>query len=222
MTISRDSGESDFWLKKWSEGDIGFHQNHVHAYLEKFWPGLQATQNVSVFVPLCGKSLDMKYLLDRGCKVLGVEISETAILDFFHEQRIQYDITRQYGIRGYAGENVVLWAADYFNLPEHMFSSVSTVYDRAALIALPPDVREAYVQKMRGLLAGGVRILMITLEYEQGQIEAPPYSVNVKELKKLFGDWCSIDHLETHYTLVKREQVLEHAYRLTACDMQER
>ena len=71
------------WKAKWKRDDIAFHQSEINPLLPQFWPTLGLTVGDTVLVPLCGKSLDMDWLLAAGYKVFGIELSNIAIQAFF-------------------------------------------------------------------------------------------------------------------------------------------
>src|SRR3546814_8142059 len=77
--------DPDFWQQRWRDNRIGFHRDGVLPLLEKHWPSLGLATGSRVFVPLCGKSLDMAWLAARGHRVLGVELSPLAVGQFFDE-----------------------------------------------------------------------------------------------------------------------------------------
>ena len=83
--------EHDFWLERWREGQIGFHKTHWNPMLTKHWPLLGIEAGTRVFVPLCGKSLDMRYLVSLGHEVVGIDLSEDAIDAFFSEGGESYE-----------------------------------------------------------------------------------------------------------------------------------
>ena len=81
--------DADFWHARWQENRIGFHLPETHHLLVRYWPVLQTVPGERILVPLCGKSLDMLWLLEQGCRVTGIEISRIAVEAFFAENRIE-------------------------------------------------------------------------------------------------------------------------------------
>lgn len=177
----------DFWLKRWREGATGFHMNRVTPLLPKYWPSLGLSASARVLVPLCGKSLDMTWLAAQGHPVLGVELSPLAVEQFFDEQQLSPAEHDSPMGRHYVAEGIEIICGDIFDVDEATLASCSAVYDRAALVALPPDMRGRYVRHVYGGLAPGYRGLLLTLEYEQALMEGPPFSVAADEVQALYA-----------------------------------
>ncbi|MFP5386199.1 MAG: thiopurine S-methyltransferase [Bacteriovoracia bacterium] len=181
------------WLKKWEEGDIGFHQGQFHPQLEKYSsfysPG-------TILVPLCGKSLDMLYLSKAGHSVIGVELSPIACHDFFQENGIKHTETKVQDFVIYKSENITLWCGDFFKLPQEVWNQTSGIYDRAAYIALPEEIRLKYAEEITKKAPRKFEILMITVEYAEGAIQGPPFSIPEQEVKNLYKEF-SIQKLQS-------------------------
>ncbi|MEO6103039.1 MAG: thiopurine S-methyltransferase [Pseudoxanthomonas sp.] len=193
--------EADFWLQRWQEGQIGFHRGEVMALLETHWPALRLEAGSRVLVPLAGKSLDMHWLAARGHRVLGVELSPLAVQQFFAEAGLQPVRHRtRYGEHFVAGP-VELILGDAFALDAALLVDVAAVYDRAALIALTPVLRQRYLDTVYAALPGGCEGLLITLEYPQPEKAGPPFSVDAEEVARLFD-------LPWHATLLERRDIL--------------
>ena len=186
----------DFWHQRWHDNQIGFHQAAPTPLLLKHWPSLGVPAGARVFVPLAGKSLDMLWFASQGHRVLGVELSKLAVEQFFAEHGLQPDIeTTRYGTHHVAG-NVEMICGDVFGLDGAALADCAGVYDRAALIALPPELRARYVAELYARLPTGCRGLLITLEYPQAERDGPPFSVPEEEVRAEFGrDW-DIDLLD--------------------------
>lgn len=186
--------DPDFWHQRWREGRTGFHQDNPTPLLLEHWPELALAPGSLVFVPLAGKSLDLVWLAAQGHRVLGVELSPLAVAQFFAE----HDLTPQvrdsrYG-RHYRAGDIELICGDVFGLDADVLAEGAAVYDRAALIALPPPLRRRYVRELHALLPAGCRGLLITLEYPQHEKQGPPFAVPEAEVRELYGrDW----HVET-------------------------
>lgn len=206
--------DQEFWHKKWATNEIAFHRQEIHPLLQKHWPDPVNRQSGSVLVPLCGKSRDMTWLAERGHPVIGCEISEIAVKAFFDEQQIIPQQHEKYGVSIYEAGYVRLVCGDFFMMPDELLSEVRLVYDRAALIALPEDMRSKYVTRLREVLAGDVRILLITMEYEPGQISGPPFSVVRDNIHELFSGWCRIEEVDKAEAEVKGRPCHESVYWL--------
>ncbi len=186
----------DFWHQRWQQNQIGFHQDTPTPLLQKHWPALGIPADARVFVPLCGKSLDMAWLAAQGHRVLGVELSRLAVEQFFAEHGLQPAIEgSRYGTRFRAG-NIEILCGDAFGLDAEFLADCSAVFDRAALIALPPALRQRYAGELQARLPAGCRGLLITLEYPQPERDGPPFSVPEQEVRSIYGSDWRIDLLE--------------------------
>lgn len=183
----------EFWLERWEQNQIGFHQAEINRYLTGHWNELGLPPGAAVFVPLCGKSLDMLWLREQGHPVVGIELSRKAVEAFFHENGLTTAVSEGDRFATYSTEGLCIHAGDFFALTAGDLGEVRAVYDRAALIALPPSMREEYARHMATLLPGGAHILLVTMEYPAGALEGPPFSVTEEEVHALYGDNFSIE-----------------------------
>ncbi len=187
--------EPAFWHKRWADNQIGFHQMQVNTYLQAHWPALGLAPGSRVLVPLCGKSLDLAWLAGQGYRVLGVELSRRAVEGFFREHGLEAEV-RQHGVfEVWCNGGVELWCGDFFALQAEDIGDCAGLYDRAALIALPPPMRAAYMQLLSALLPSSCRGLLVTLDYDQSLLDGPPFSVGDDEVRQGFAGW-QVDELE--------------------------
>ena len=196
--------DSMFWQQRWHDNRIGFHQDRVTPQLRQYWPTLALPAGSHVFVPLAGKSLDMAWLAARGHRVLGVELSQIAVDQFFAEHSLTP--TRhasRYGAHHVAG-NIELIRGDAFALDADVLSDCAGVFDRAALIALPPDMRRRYASELYSRLPTGCCGLMIALEYPQHEKAGPPFSVDEDEVDGLYANDWQIELLERRDSLAEQ------------------
>jgi len=210
--------ESAFWHERWENQQIGFHQPNGHELLRKYFSGI-AKPNAKVFVPLCGKSNDMLWLLEKGYRVFGVELSELAARQFFEENQLKPRITQRGDFIEYALDELVIWVGDFFKLVKSDLADIDAWYDRAAMIALPPEMRQRYVQQLCEQLPEQAKGLLITLQYPAGYREGPPFSVLEGEVEVGYGQRFSIDQLESAETTVNGKEaddnpVTEQVYKL--------
>lgn len=188
--------DAEFWLKRWQEGATGFHMSRVTPLLTKHWPSLELSTGSRVLVPLCGKSLDMAWLASQGHAVLGVELAPMAVEQFFSEQGLRPSERESSMGTHYVAGQIEIIRGDIFDLDASTLASCAGVYDRGALVALPPRMRDDYVRHVYGALAPGYRGMLLTLEYDQSTMEGPPFSVPEKELRELFGAHTRISSLD--------------------------
>jgi thiopurine S-methyltransferase len=187
--------DPEFWHARWANNQIGFHQDDINPYLRHFWPVLGLRPKARVFVPLCGKSRDLLWLREQGFDVVGVELSHLAVQAFFEENDLSATVTSSGGLVSHRAEGITLYCGDFFALTPAMLGNVAGVFDRAALIALPPKMRLAYVNHMAQLLPAGATTLLITFEYPQHEMAGPPFSVPEEEVRALYGGWCAVELL---------------------------
>jgi thiopurine S-methyltransferase len=179
--------EDEFWLELWRRQQTGFHQRNVNAPLQEFWPRLGLAAGDPVFVPLCGKSGDMIWLREQGHPVVGVELSPLAVAAFFSENGLEPEVHRKGSFEVSESGGIRILCGNFFDLTAEELAGVKAVYDRAALIALPPDMRERYVARMAEILPPGTRMLLETLDYPQEEMQGPPFSVPPEEVERLYG-----------------------------------
>lgn len=188
--------EPEFWHQRWQENRIGFHQDKATPLMLKHWQALDVAPGARVFVPLAGKSQDMLWFAAQGYRVLGVELSRLAVEQFFTENDLPYTLTESPYGRHYRSGEIELVCGDAFALDDALLAECDAVFDRAALIALPPPMRERYARELYGRLPGRCRGLLITLEYPQHEKAGPPFSVEEAEVRRLFGNRWTVDLLE--------------------------
>ncbi|MCL1141200.1 thiopurine S-methyltransferase [Shewanella gaetbuli] len=167
-----------FWHDKWQMQQIGFHQPEINPYLQQFWSELALKPVGDIFVPLCGKSLDMCYLAELGHKVIGCELSQTAVEQFFTDNQLSYQASLLGEHQVFSANQIQLIQGDIFSLPVDVCNSIVGFYDRAALIAFPDDMRKNYAQKLAELIPVGVSGLLVTLDYDQDALNGPPFAVS--------------------------------------------
>ncbi|HEU0032995.1 MAG TPA: thiopurine S-methyltransferase [Kofleriaceae bacterium] len=172
-----------FWIERWREGKIGFHEGQPNSLLERHVERLGVERRV--LVPLCGKSDDLAFLAGRGHSVVGAELVEDAVRAFFSEHAITPTVTRRGEHVEYTADAITIFAGDFFTLSPALVGPIDAFYDRAALVALPRDQRREYVDHLYTLLAPGSRGLLITFEYPDGAMTGPPFSVPEAEVRTL-------------------------------------
>ena len=155
--------QREFWLERWQHNEIGFHQQTFNAHLQEYWKYLDIPPQGPVFVPLCGKSRDMLWLRAQGHPVVGVEISDLALRDFFAENQLRPQHLHRPPFDIWQADGMRLLCGDFFQLTPADLGAIAAVYDRASLIALPPGMRPHYVEKLTGILPAQVEMLLVTM-----------------------------------------------------------
>ncbi len=193
--------KASFWHKCWERNSLGFHQEQVHPFLSQYLAPLITTQDKHVFVPLCGKSLDMFWLAEH-MKVSGSELSDIACRDFFVDAAINYQ-SNSYQSKEYqesevdskfqlhSFDNITLWQGDFFKLtPEQLTSdqgaAINWIYDRAALIALPIEMQQAYIDHLVSFIKQGTKLFLISVEFPSEEMSGPPFPITEQDIRRLF------------------------------------
>ena len=187
--------KKEFWLARWEREETGFHKDDFNPYLRQYWQELQLARDSVVFVPLCGKSRDMLWLRDQGHLVLGVELSAIAVQAFFTENGYTAQQVKQHAggkFEQYEADDIRILCGDFFDLGKADLEKVIAVYDRASLIALPPEMRERYVRHLVSILPPATQILLITLEYHQPEMQGPPFSVSAGEVEVFYSGHAGV------------------------------
>ncbi len=207
--------EAEFWHERWSEREIGFHQEEINRYLLEYWKRLGVDAGATVLVPLCGKSRDMVWLARQGYRILGVELSEIAVREFFEELGVEAAVEQRGEFKRFYAHDIEILVGDFFALTTVDLESVKAIYDRASLVALPPEMRLDYVGLLQKRLAVGTKTLLVTFEYEQGSVEGPPFSIPEAAVTKLFSKHCQIEKLDSRYFDLRGADATEHAFLLS-------
>lgn len=160
------------WQQSWRENRIGFHLPDVHPLLIRFWASLSLQPADRIFVPLCGKSLDLMWLHAIGHDVTGIELSAVAIRRFFEESGLRPKSVRKGGFMHWTHERLAIFCGDFFRLKARDLLGVKAVYDRASLTALPEELRQPYVDHLAAIVPSDCRILLLTVEdLDEGESE---------------------------------------------------
>ncbi len=178
--------ERSFWIERWQEGQIGFHQDAVHPDLERWGPRLLGDAPRSVLVPLCGKSHDLIWLAGQGHRVVGVELSEIAARQLHEEHDIEAEVSDHGPFQAWRSENLTVLVGDVFELTPALAGPIDRVWDRAALVALDPPRRRRYSAKLLELLSEDGRMLINCFRYS-GEKPGPPHSVPECEVFSHYG-----------------------------------
>ena len=188
--------EASFWHNKWEIGQIGFHQNEVTPLFVKHFDKLQLAKESRIFLPLCGKTLDISYLLTQDYKVVGVELSEIAIIELFQELDLTPDISVIASLKRYQAHNIDIYVGDFFDLNADIVGEIDAIYDRASLIALPLEARQRYTKHLVKISKSAPQ-LIICLEYDQTIMDGPPFSIVPAEMMQHYADVYLLDCVES-------------------------
>ena len=195
------SRDNHLWLQSWRHQQTDFHQETVNPLLARFWSSLNLTQGSRVFVPLCGKSLDMLWLAMKGYQVIGVELSPVAVKAFFRENNLNPVKYKRGKFTLWEDSGITILCGDYFSLKQEDLGKIDMVYDRAALTALPEDTRRLYVSHLSLIVPTSTEVFLLTTE-DAEENESLKQALGIgEEIRTLFAENFEIDlaHVESVY-----------------------
>jgi thiopurine S-methyltransferase len=188
--------DANFWHQRWEQNNTFWHQNEANPRLTANFSRLSVAKDGRVFLPLCGKTLDIPWLLSRNYRVAGAELSKIAIEQLFTELGLKPKMARLGKLDLYSAENLDIFVGDIFDLSAKTLGPVEAIYDRAALVALPPAMRERYAAHLMDI-TGKTQQLLITFEYDQSVMDGPPFSVSGDEVKRHYGKSYNLTLIES-------------------------
>lgn len=187
--------QPEFWHERWQRGEIGFHRDSVHPWLVSCWPRLDCAPGDTVFVPLCGKTRDIGFFLDQGCRVIANELSPLAIEQLFSELGLDPTVDELPDQQCWRAADLCVYVGDFFTLQSAQMPPIALTYDRAALVALPAAMRSRYAKHLLALTKRSPQLL-ITFEYPQEAMQGPPFAVGMDEVERLYAAHYAIQLLE--------------------------
>ncbi|RDD42373.1 Thiopurine S-methyltransferase [Trichoplax sp. H2] len=197
------------WSQRWQNQTTKWHVEEAnHHLVENYETHLQDKDNPhsSIFVPLCGKSLDMIWLAQKGHQVVGVEVVEQPCHDFFQENKIEYKVQNLQGVEGkvltsqVTEMNITIYNCDYFALtPKLLGYRFDSVWDRAAFVAINPDLRCDYAKHLASLMAPSGRGLLVSLNYDINERihPGPPFCTPDALVQSVFSPLALVQKLSS-------------------------
>ena len=190
--------EASFWHQKWARGEIGFHQKDFNPFLLKYLEILNLPKESRIFLPLCGKTRDFSFLLANGYQVVGAELSELAVKELFKELCLNPEINLIGDLIRYSAQDIDVFVGDIFDVTAKYLGEISAIYDRAALVALPVEIRAQYISHLMNVTKSAPQLL-ITFEYDQKLMDGPPFSLTESEIKHHYGSKYQLKVLESNF-----------------------
>lgn len=217
------------WMNRWDHGHIGFHSTKVNPHLLTYEKTLLGSASCRVFVPLCGKSVDMKYLAVRGHQVVGLECSSKAVEAFFTEQSLSYELTSHGPFEVYKSTtkniNINIYNGDFFSLLHFDFGNIDAIWDRASWVAMDPEYRKKYADVMHNIMSQNTKYLLTCFEFgplklDGSRYHGPPFPISGNGINDFFDSRFNVENLDITEMLdmAERFQVpkfLNHNYILT-------
>lgn len=188
--------DEQFWQSRWRAGRIGFHDSSPNIHLQNHFDALGVAPSAHVFVPLSGKTLDLDWLLARGHTVSGIEFNRGAVEEVFERLGLVPEVAVDGSLTRFTHGGLTLWHGDFFNLGAQDLNHVDAVYDRAALVALPDDLRAAYAKHLT-VLTHPAPQLLVTFDYDQSYMTGPPFSVPHRTVEALYAEAYTFELIVT-------------------------
>jgi thiopurine S-methyltransferase len=188
--------DHDFWRERWKLNQIGFHEAEANALMVAHLAALSLAPGARLFLPLCGKTRDIAWLLDKGHRAVGAELSGIAVRQLFADLGVEPEISDLGDLERFSAPDIDILVGDVFDVTADILGPVDAVYDRAALVALPADPRARYAAHVHAITAGAPQLL-ICFEYDQGVMAGPPFSVDPAEAERVHGDRYALQRLAT-------------------------
>ncbi|MGB1237904.1 MAG: thiopurine S-methyltransferase [Pseudomonadales bacterium] len=186
--------DAQFWHERWQTNRIAFHENKGNSALKRYFEQLGLAAGACIFVPLCGKSCDIDWLLAQRYRVVGVELSELAVEAVFERLEMTPECIELNGYRRYSCGSLTIYCADVFSLQRAELGVIDAVYDRAALVALPETMRVRYAAHVIALSAQAPQLLL-SFEYDQAQLEGPPFSLSSSDIEAYYAQCYRLEIL---------------------------
>jgi thiopurine S-methyltransferase len=183
--------DAKFWHERWRKSEIAFHEAEPNGLLVRHLEQLTLEAGSRVFLPLCGKTLDIAWLAARGHHVVGVELVEAGIRELCSEQGIAAEVTDEGAFRVYRAPNIELRVGDLFDLTPELVGDIDRIWDRGSMVAFPPERREAYVHALRSISGPNTELLLSAISYDPAVMTGPPWSVPRADVERLYAD-CQI------------------------------
>ncbi|CAA6823024.1 MAG: Thiopurine S-methyltransferase [uncultured Sulfurovum sp.] len=188
--------EKHIWLERWENNETGFHESSVNPLLLKHFHALELPLASRIFVPLCGKSLDVGWFLAKGYCVVGVEFSESAVKELFKELEEEPYVVKEGHFTHYSAENIDIYVGDFFDLTLELVGNIDAIYDRASIVALPAEARPKYAKHMLALTRSAPQLL-VSIEYDQNLSNRTPFNVDSDELHTHYAEHYTLSQLDT-------------------------
>ena len=183
--------DASFWHQRWGKNEIGWHESKVNPLLVQHFNELALEKGGRIFVPLCGKTLDISWLRAQGYRVVGAELSKAAIEQLFAELGQRPTISVLGHVEQWSANHIDIFVGDIFALSRGTLGQVDGIYDRAALVAFPEDMRHRYTRHLTQITEKAPQFL-ICYDYDQHCIEGPPFSIADEEVKRHYASMYEV------------------------------
>lgn len=190
------------WHKRyWEDNNLYFHCEEPHDMLVKFYDRICGERNERIFLPLCGKSVDLMWLANRGHEVVGLEFSDIAVKAVFEESNQEYNVLTQDNFDVYKAKNVPLtiYKGDFFLITNKLLGKFDAVWDRGGFTAIEAERRSEYVKILLTLLQETGKVLLFSVNFDTSSYGGPPYPASIENVKDYFGN-CKVEEIDQEVT----------------------
>ena len=185
----------EYWDKRWENNQAGWHKTEVHSLLALHKKSYK--EKGTVFFPMCGKAVDMKYMCDEGYNVVGIEYSKQPVEEFFNENDIKFVKGSNSVYETYKSDDgkITIHCGDFFKAKSEVVGKIDGIWDRGALVAMNPCDRSKYKETILNLMDKDTVYLIAALSYDQNYHGGPPFSVPMETVEELYRSTCDIEKL---------------------------
>ncbi|KAJ8043018.1 putative thiopurine S-methyltransferase [Holothuria leucospilota] len=191
------------WEDRWQNGRIAFHRDNVNQnLLNNFERLANGRKELNFLVPLCGKTVDMKWLAGKGFEVTGIEGVTKACEEFFSEQDVKCNVSDIPDVPSgklFKSEDgkIKIYNCDIFSLSSETLGQFDVIWDRGSLVAILAEDRQRYLGLMKSVIKPGGKILLEVVEYDwnERKTKGPPRPFFKHNLEDLYGNWCAIEEV---------------------------
>nr|CAB3267192.1 thiopurine S-methyltransferase-like [Phallusia mammillata] len=187
------------WDNKWKAEKTMWHRNEVHVDLLKHEKLLDTGR---IFLPLCGKSVDLKYLAEKGHEVVGLEFSEKACDDFFQENGLQFTKRKLVDFAFFQYEakelKITIFQGDMFDANKSLLGSFDAIWDRGSFVAINESDRPKYAKILCNILKPTGKVLLNSFTYDSTEFGGPPHSADRETVEKVFGSTFKVTFLDSY------------------------
>jgi thiopurine S-methyltransferase len=189
--------QAAFWHERWQQNQLGFHLNETNPLLLKHINALALKAGSRICIPLCGKTLDIEWLLGKGYQIVGVELSAIAIDQLFTSLGLVPTISQIGEMTQYSADGITIFVGDIFNVSAEMLGQVDAIFDRAALVALPETMRIEYAKHLMQI-TNSAKQLLVCIDYDQTVLNGPPFSINTDKVNAYYRSAYNLKQLQVN------------------------
>lgn len=138
------------WKNLYEIGSTPWQYLTPHPKLIQHFNALtNGSPNLKIFVPLCGKSKDLPYLLSLGHTVFGIEYVAQAIEELQKENNIEMEFDPVTSVYSTSDGKLKIFNGDFFQCPIENFGPFDAIWDRGSFGSFDFSLREDYVNVIK-------------------------------------------------------------------------